>query len=147
MYRVRFPRGCTEPVWYIIKTQNYAKHANRIKISHLINGHIMCEKLNIFYIRLDFVVFHKKKKKKKKTNHWSNSKIPRQSQTGIESDNLLTKHESFYLKSMNPKIPILYGLPKIHKINIPLRPIASYVNAPAYKKKISLWNTTKSNLI
>ena len=43
------------------------------------------------------------------------------------SDNLLTKHESFYLKSMNPKI---------HKINIPLRPIASYVNAPAYKNSL-----------
>ena len=49
------------------------------------------------------------------------------------SDNLLTKHESFYLKSMNPKIPILYGLLKIHKINTHFRPIGSYVNAPAYK--------------
>ena len=49
------------------------------------------------------------------------------------SDNLLTKHESFYLKSMNPKIPILYGLLKIHKINTPFRPIAFYVKAPDYK--------------
>ena len=49
------------------------------------------------------------------------------------SDNLLKKHESFYLKSMNPKIPILYGLPKIHKINTLFRPIASYVNTPSYK--------------
>ena len=45
--------------------------------------------------------------------------------------NLLPNNESFFLKCMNPKAPILYGLPKIHKPDIPLRPIASYTNAPA----------------
>ena len=34
---------------------------------------------------------------------------------------------------MNPHAPILYGLPKIHKTNIPIRPVVSYVNAPAIK--------------
>ena len=34
---------------------------------------------------------------------------------------------------MNPQPPILYGLPKLHKTNYPLRPVVSYINAPAYK--------------
>ena len=34
---------------------------------------------------------------------------------------------------MNPHAPILYGLPKIHKTNIPIRPVVSYVNAPVVK--------------
>lgn len=34
---------------------------------------------------------------------------------------------------MNPSAPILYGLPKIHKEGIPIRPIVAYCNAPAYK--------------
>ncbi|XP_045482952.1 uncharacterized protein LOC123686796 [Harmonia axyridis] len=33
----------------------------------------------------------------------------------------------------NPKIPKLYGLPKLHKDNIPIRPIVSYINTPVYK--------------
>ena len=33
---------------------------------------------------------------------------------------------------MNPVPPRLYGLPKIHKPNIPIRPVVSYINAPCY---------------
>jgi hypothetical protein len=33
---------------------------------------------------------------------------------------------------MNPSPPLLKGLPKIHKINIPIRPIVNWRNAPAY---------------
>lgn len=33
---------------------------------------------------------------------------------------------------MNPHAPKLYGLPKIHKHNIPIRPVVSYIGAPAY---------------
>ena len=29
-------------------------------------------------------------------------------------------------------MPRFYGLPKIHKVNVPLRPIASFVNSPTY---------------
>ena len=34
---------------------------------------------------------------------------------------------------MNPSAPLLYGLPKIHKEDNPVRPVVSYVNAPCYK--------------
>lgn len=34
---------------------------------------------------------------------------------------------------VNPSVPILNELPKIHKLDIPMRPVVSYVTAPAYK--------------
>lgn len=37
------------------------------------------------------------------------------------------------LYSMNSQTPLLYGLPKIHKENCPIRPVVSYSNSPAYK--------------
>ncbi|CAK1598203.1 unnamed protein product [Parnassius mnemosyne] len=36
------------------------------------------------------------------------------------------------LVPMNPQAPILYGLPKIHKEHVPIRPVVSYIGAPAY---------------
>lgn len=36
-----------------------------------------------------------------------------------------------YPKSVAP--PRLYGLPKIHKMEVPLRPIVSYINTPTYE--------------
>ncbi|XP_044745111.1 uncharacterized protein LOC123306975 [Coccinella septempunctata] len=33
----------------------------------------------------------------------------------------------------NPRVPKLYGLPKLHKVNIPIRPVVSYTNTPAYR--------------
>ena len=37
-----------------------------------------------------------------------------------------------YLHSTDATAPCLYGLPKIHKSNIPLRPIVSFINSPLY---------------
>lgn len=34
---------------------------------------------------------------------------------------------------LNPKMPTLYGMPKLHKLNIPIRPIISSIGSPAYK--------------
>ena len=36
------------------------------------------------------------------------------------------------LRSSAGKVPLLYGLPKVHKTGIPLRPIVSFVNSPTY---------------
>ena len=39
----------------------------------------------------------------------------------------------FRLRSSANKTPLFYGLPKIHKLGIPLRPIVSFVNSPTYQ--------------
>ena len=38
----------------------------------------------------------------------------------------------YHLRSSAGKVPLLYGLPKIHKPEIPLRPIVSFVNSRTY---------------
>ena len=37
------------------------------------------------------------------------------------------------MKQIRPSAPTLQALPKIHKEDIPIRPIINYRNAPAYK--------------
>ncbi len=37
------------------------------------------------------------------------------------------------LRSSAGKVPLLYGLPKIHKPETPLRPIVSFLNSPTYE--------------
>jgi hypothetical protein len=47
--------------------------------------------------------------------------------------NFISNKQKIHLTSFEPKTPILYGLPKIHKPNWPLRPIVSQIDSPAYK--------------
>jgi hypothetical protein len=42
-------------------------------------------------------------------------------------------NSKFRFLNMNPSAPILYGLLKLHKPDIPIRPVASFVQAPTYK--------------
>ena len=46
------------------------------------------------------------------------------------TDNKITK--SFYdsCRNLHPRSPQLYGTPKIHKVNCPIRPIVSFYNTP-----------------
>lgn len=70
-------------------------------------------------------------------------------------DNLLkndhiNKNLALQLKSYNGIPPKIYGLPKIHKINTPLRPIVSNIDSPTYNLSKFLANilkniTTKNN--
>jgi PHD/YefM family antitoxin component YafN of YafNO toxin-antitoxin module len=46
-----------------------------------------------------------------------------------------------YLQHSNPKIPSIYGLPKMHKPGNKLRPITSNINAPT--ERLSKWLTSK----
>jgi hypothetical protein len=46
---------------------------------------------------------------------------------------LLPGDSTFKLTNMNPTSPNIRGLPKIHKINSPIRPIVNWRCAPAYK--------------
>ena len=51
----------------------------------------------------------------------------------LHQNNYISKKQKRYLSRCRPKVPILYGLPKIHKNNWPLRPIVSQIDSPAYK--------------
>ena len=36
------------------------------------------------------------------------------------------------IKNINPKAPAFRGLPKLHKPNIPIRPLINHTTAPSY---------------
>lgn len=40
----------------------------------------------------------------------------------------------------NSKILKLYGLPKIHKTDIPIKPVLSYVDIPTYSIQVPMYN-------
>ena len=42
------------------------------------------------------------------------------------------KIERKYLITSNSNLARMYGLPKVHKANYPLRPVVSYINTPSY---------------
>ena len=46
--------------------------------------------------------------------------------------NILPKELYDRLRSSGGHTPLLYGLPKVHKTGVPLRPIVSFVNSPTY---------------
>lgn len=54
---------------------------------------------------------------------------------------IIQEQDIFKYKIMNPRSPIFYGMPKIHKENIPIRPVVSYINVPIYRI-CNLINTT-----
>jgi hypothetical protein len=49
------------------------------------------------------------------------------------SKTLFGKNAYYFYKQNNPQPPRLYGLPKVHKQNTPVRPVVSYISAPCYK--------------
>ena len=54
--------------------------------------------------------------------------------TCLKNNNLISKRQYRHLKMCpEPRIPIFYGLPKIHKKDCPLRPIVSQIDSPSYK--------------
>lgn len=67
--------------------------------------------------------------------------------TAIRSTNLiLTKEEKGKLVDMNPQAPTLRALPKIHKDNIPIRPIINFRQAPSYKLSSFLHKYIRDNV-
>ena len=44
----------------------------------------------------------------------------------------ITKDEYHFLHCSKGVIPRFYGLPKIHKVSVPLRSIVSFINSPTY---------------
>lgn len=57
----------------------------------------------------------------------------------LQSLKLIDRKEQFALTTYNAVAPKLYALPKVHKPNIPLRPIVASINTPssALSKKLS----------
>jgi hypothetical protein len=50
--------------------------------------------------------------------------------SNLGSQGLLNKKQLQYLTNFEPRCPLFYGLPKVHKPNIPLRPICSQIEGP-----------------
>jgi GIY-YIG catalytic domain len=50
--------------------------------------------------------------------------------TLLHESGYITEKQLQFLTDFTPRCPIFYGLPKIHKTNIPLRPIVSQIDAP-----------------
>ena len=48
-------------------------------------------------------------------------------------NNFISKRQKKFLSNFSPKMPVFYGLPKIHKKDVPLRPIVSQIDSPSYK--------------
>ena len=44
----------------------------------------------------------------------------------------INKAEYHFLNCFKGVIPRFYGLPKIHKVSVPLHPIVSLINSPTY---------------
>ena len=70
------------------------------------------------YIRKDITKSIEKKLKKAIYELYKNDRI--------------SQYEYYYSRSTDAIAPRIYGLPKIHKLNCPLRPIVSFINSPLY---------------
>ena len=52
---------------------------------------------------------------------------------GLEKDGEITEHLYHQLRPSGSQPPRIYGLPKIYKAEVPLRPIVSCIGAPSYQ--------------
>ena len=72
-----------------------------------------------------------------KTMNFDDSKDVKRKADHIIADltnkGFLNNKQLHYLTDFSPRCPIFYGLPKIHKLNVPLRPIVSQINGPTCK--------------
>lgn len=50
----------------------------------------------------------------------------------ILSLNIITKDQYNFIKPVGSSLGVMYGLPKVHKISVPLRPILAAYNSPSY---------------
>ena len=69
------------------------------------------------------------------TSNWQETQQPHLNTKWTNNYFPLTVQDHLYkqLQSLSGMTPLLYGLLKIHKPEIPLRPIASFINSPSYQ--------------
>lgn len=58
----------------------------------------------------------------------------------------LSSNEKYKLKTIKPSAPRLRGQPKLHKVDIPIRPVVNFRSAPTYKMCKYLNEKIKNNL-
>ena len=63
-----------------------------------------------------------------------------------DKDYLVRKHPERSLTRTNTILPKMYGLPKTHKENIPMRPVVSCVNSPTNEVGKALYNILKQHI-
>uniref|UniRef100_A0A3B5LXL8 Uncharacterized protein n=1 Tax=Xiphophorus couchianus TaxID=32473 RepID=A0A3B5LXL8_9TELE len=63
----------------------------------------------------------------------TNSLVTQTNKIISDSTALIDQSKQFSLKPSAARPPRLYGLPKIHKVDTPLRPIVSTISSPTYK--------------
>ena len=61
----------------------------------------------------------------------------------LKNVKIIPKNEKFLVKVDNPTLPRIYGLPKIHKPKLSMRPIINNINSPTYK--LARWLSIKYN--
>ena len=59
-----------------------------------------------------------------------------------ECSSIIPKEKRWKYINLNPSIPMIRGLIKIHKVETPIRPIVNWKNAPAYKNRQNVSKTT-----
>lgn len=65
----------------------------------------------------------------------------------LYKEEYITKYEKIKLTSNAATAPRLYGLPKIHKPNVPLRPISSSIEVPCYNLSKYIGNILKNIIL
>ena len=61
----------------------------------------------------------------------------------LKDSQKITREEQWKMRPGDPRIALFYGLPKVHKEGIPLRPIVSLPGTPTYNLSKELWKRLK----
>lgn len=62
------------------------------------------------------------------------------------SQYILDGRKCNHLKMINPRAPVLRGLPKVHKEQMPIRPLVNFTSAPSYKVAKALDKILRNNI-
>ena len=126
--------------WFIIQHFKTSESINRDVVTHLILWNCR-HKVDIIILSLSysFQTMYNTKLCIYNVSHSKN--LPVNLHNKYMNDLLLSLKKSgsippqlyYKLRSSAGKTPLMYGLPKIHKPDVPLRPIISFIHSPIYQ--------------